>query len=62
MTPSCSHQPRLSLAPLEGITGWLYRPLHPEMFPGLHRYYTPFFAPTADSPLTGRGLDGLRNS
>lgn len=56
MTPSCSHQPRLSLAPLEGITGWLYRQLHHEMFPGLHRYYTPFFAPTADSPLTGRGL------
>ena len=26
------------------------------MFPGLSRYYTPFFAPTADSPLTGRGL------
>ena len=46
----------LSLAPLEGITGWLYRQTHQAMFPGLHRYYTPFFAPTADSPLTGRGL------
>ena len=48
--------PALSLAPLEGITGWLYRQTHQAMFPGLHRYYTPFFAPTADSPLTGRGL------
>lgn len=56
MTPSHAAQPRLSLAPLEGITGWLYRQTHQELFPGLHRYYTPFFAPTADSPLTGRGL------
>lgn len=56
MTPSRSTPPQLSLAPLEGITGWLYRQTHHEMFPGLHRYYTPFFAPTADSPLTGRGL------
>lgn len=56
MTPSRSTQPQFSLAPLEGITGWLYRQTHHEMFPGLHRYYTPFFAPTADSPLTGRGL------
>ena len=38
----------LSLAPLEGITGWLYRQIHRDMFPGLYRYYTPFFAPTAD--------------
>ncbi len=49
----------LSLAPLEGITGWLYRQIHRDMFPGLYRYYTPFFAPTADSPLTGRGLTDL---
>lgn len=56
MTPSRSTPPQLSLAPLEGITGWLYRQTHHEMFPGLYRYYTPFFAPTADSPLTGRGL------
>ena len=59
MTPSSSTQPRLSLAPLEGITGWLYRQTHHAMFPGLHRYYTPFFAPTADSPLTGRGLSDM---
>lgn len=56
MTPSHPAQPWLSLAPLEGITGWFYRQTHQELFPGLHRYYTPFFAPTADSPLTGRGL------
>ena len=46
----------LSFAPLEGITTWVYRSLHHEMFPGVSSYYTPFFAPTPDSPLTGRGL------
>ena len=45
----------LSFAPLEGITGWLFRRVHHSRFPGLARYYTPFSAPTADSPLTGRG-------
>lgn len=47
--------PPLSFAPLEGITGWLFRRVHHSRFPGLARYYTPFSAPTADSPLTGRG-------
>lgn len=52
--------PTLSLAPLEGITGWLYRQIHHAMFPGLSCYYTPFFAPTSDSPLTGRGLSDMQ--
>ena len=46
----------LSFAPLEGITGWVFRSLHHQMFPGVDRYYTPFYAPTVDSPLSGRGL------
>ena len=46
----------ISFAPLEGITGWVFRSLHHAMFPGVSAYYTPFFAPTLDSPLTGRGL------
>ena len=49
----------LSFAPLEGITGWLFRRVHHSRFPGLARYYTPFSAPTADSPLTGRGLNDV---
>ena len=48
--------PPLSFAPLEaspaGYSGRFTMPC----FPGSPRYYTPFFAPTADSPLTGRGL------
>lgn len=46
----------VSFAPLEGITGWVYRSAHHAMFPGVDSYYTPFLAPTVDSPLTGRGL------
>lgn len=52
--------PRLSFAPLEGITGWVFRQVHQRHFPGLDRYYAPFFAPTSDSPLTGRGLTDLQ--
>ena len=35
--------PRLSFAPLEGITGWVFRQVHQRRFPGLDRYYAPFF-------------------
>lgn len=31
-------------APLEGITGWIYRNAHARHFPGIDRYYTPFIA------------------
>ncbi len=33
------------LAPLEGITGYLYRRIHREMFPGVDKYYMPFISP-----------------
>ena len=32
-------------APLEGITGYVYRNAHHKFFPGTDRYYTPFVAP-----------------
>ena len=49
----------VSFAPLEGITGWIYRSIHHTMFPGVDAYYTPFVAPTTDSPLSGRGLNDV---
>lgn len=49
----------VSFAPLEGITGYLYRGIHQKFFPGLSSYYAPFYAPTADSPLSGRGLNDV---
>lgn len=41
-------------APLEGLTDSLYRRLHQKYFPGLDRYYTPFFSPTVHRALTAR--------
>lgn len=41
-------------APLEGITDSIYRRLHHKYFPGITRYYTPFFSPTVHRNLTAR--------
>lgn len=43
-----------SFAPLEGITDSVYRRLHHKYFPGVHRYYMPFFSPTIHRELTAR--------
>ena len=42
------------MAPMEGITDSIYRRLHCKYFPGIHRYYTPFFSPTIHRALTPR--------
>lgn len=39
-------------APLEGLTDSVYRKLHHRYFPGIHRYYTPFFSPTIHRSFT----------
>ena len=39
-------------APLEGITDSIYRKLHHKYFPGVDRYFTPFFSPTVHRSLT----------
>lgn len=36
---------QLSLAPMEGITGYAFRRVHAEFFGALDRYYTPFISP-----------------
>lgn len=41
-------------APLEGLTDGIYRKLHHRYFPGVDRYYTPFFSPTVHRALTPR--------
>ena len=41
-------------APLEGLTDQTYRALHHKYFPGVDRYYTPFFSPTVHRALTPR--------
>lgn len=41
-------------APLEGLTDSIYRRLHHAYFPGIDRYYMPFFSPTIHRCLTPR--------
>ncbi|MCI9020651.1 MAG: tRNA-dihydrouridine synthase family protein [Eubacterium sp.] len=41
-------------APLEGITGYIYRRTHHMFYPGLDRYYTPFLVPKEKKPLSSR--------
>ncbi len=45
---------RYYFAPLEGLTDSVYRRLHHKYFPGITRYYTPFFSPTVHRSLTPR--------
>ena len=45
---------RYYFAPMEGLTDQVYRQLHRQYFPGLDRYYTPFFSPTVHRALTPR--------
>ena len=56
----------LSLAPMEGITGYAFRRVHAEVFGALDRYYTPFISPlpkvgTPFSKRNGRELDPANN-
>lgn len=43
---------KLYFAPMEGITDSVYRRLHHRYFPGIDRYYMPFFSPTMHHTLT----------
>lgn len=43
---------RYYFAPMEGLTDRIYRQLHHDHFPGVHRYYTPFLSPTVHRCLT----------
>lgn len=46
-------------APMEGITGRVYRRVHARHFPGVDRYYAPFFSPSGDHHFPLRGLVDL---
>ena len=41
-------------APLEGITGYIYRETHHTFYPGMDRYYTPFLVPKEKCDLNTR--------
>lgn len=42
------------MAPLEGITTYVYRGIHHEKFPGLDKYFTPFVSPTSNRDFKSR--------
>lgn len=49
---------RIYFAPLEGITGYLYRNIHHDFYTGIDKYYTPFLSP---GPTTGLGVKMLKD-
>ena len=49
----------LYFAPMEGVTTYLYRRLHAEMFPGADRYYAPFLAPDGQGNCRSNSLRDL---
>jgi tRNA-dihydrouridine synthase len=44
---------------MEGVTGRIYRRVHARFFPGVSRYYAPFFSPSGDHHFPLRGLTDL---
>ncbi len=47
---------RYYFAPMEGITGFIYRNAHRRVFGGVDRYFTPFITPNQSRSLTTREL------
>ena len=47
---------KIAFAPMEGLTGALYRQAHCRWFGGVDRYFIPFITPTQDHRFTKREL------
>ena len=47
-------------APMEGITGYVYRKAHHQYFYGITEYYTPFITPNQTRKLTSREMEDVR--
>lgn len=45
---------KLDFAPMEGITGYVFRQAHAVIYGGVDRYYSPFIAPGSSHKLTSR--------
>ncbi|MBE6925609.1 MAG: tRNA-dihydrouridine synthase family protein [Ruminococcaceae bacterium] len=50
---------KIYFAPLEGLTDSIYRRLHRKYFPGVDKYFTPFFSPTVHRALTPKEVREL---
>lgn len=51
-----AYGPCYDFAPLEGITGYLYRNAHHKYFGGVDRYYTPFLSPGQEGVFSRKEL------
>lgn len=49
-------------APLEGMTTYLWRRIHQEIFGGADKYFTPFVSPNANESFQTKELDELRHN
>ena len=47
---------KLYFAPLEGITTYMYRNIHNEMFGGCDAYYAPFITPSDNEKIGRKGF------
>ena len=56
-----SNMNQYDVAPLEGITGYVFRDIHHRHFPGVRKYYIPFIEPkpNAKKIFTGRELGDI---
>ncbi|MDD3252134.1 MAG: tRNA-dihydrouridine synthase family protein [Lachnospiraceae bacterium] len=50
---------KCSFAPMEGITGYLFRNAHHQFYGHIDHYYTPFITPTQTRKLTSRELNDI---
>lgn len=46
-------------APLEGVTGYIFRNAHHQYYPGIDKYYAPFISPAKEGSMTKREKDDL---
>lgn len=50
----------LCFAPLEGITGYIYRNAHHEIFSGIDTYFTPFLSPNQNRALSPKEINDIK--
>lgn len=50
---------KVLFAPMEGVTGRVFRRVHARYYPGVDAYYAPFFSPSGDHHFPLRGLVDL---
>jgi hypothetical protein len=53
------HAMRIDAAPLQGITTYIYRCAHAELFGGADRYFMPFLSPAAEHLITEKEMRDL---